>query len=162
MAEHIDIAVYIALNEEFSFVLNTLPAPVEVREDSDVSVTYYLFDLELPLLTKKSRILLISAGAMGPPRAAALVAHINSRFELDNVVVLGISGSVDKDVLPGDVFIPKIVDNYLSVAAAVPAKDDPLNWSLSLSGGSYRPDSRLLALLWQIFCVHGIPKSLFL
>jgi nucleoside phosphorylase len=143
VAAPIDIAVYVALNEEFNHVLKTVPASPTIEEDPDISATYFIFELDDSLATKKTKVLLVSAGVMGPPRAAALTAHINSRFRPQNFVVLGISGSLDKGLLLGDVFIPKIVDNYLSVAAATPGEGSG-KWSLSTSSGPYRPDSRLL------------------
>jgi hypothetical protein len=52
MDDQIDIAVYIALNEEFTYVRDTLPAPSLIEEDPDISVTYYLFRLRNILGTR--------------------------------------------------------------------------------------------------------------
>ena len=131
------------LAEELDYILPTLPVKYDIKEDADINATYYFFDLKDFLSEKTFTLLLVAAGAMGPPRAAALTAHINSKFRPANFVVLGISGSLDKSLLLGDFFIPKVIENYLSVAAATPAIN-PGKWQISPSSGPYRPDPRLL------------------
>jgi len=153
MADEVDVAVYIALNEEFRYVLATLPEPVAIREDPGVSLTYYFFELAHFFNATTSKILVVSAGAMGPPRAAAITAHVNACFRPKIMIVVGISGSLGTDLLLGDVLIPKIVNNYLSVGAAVPSLDAE-KWEISPSNGSYRSDSRLLDRFRHFSSIH--------
>jgi nucleoside phosphorylase len=148
-----DIAIYAALTEEFQYVIATIPFKATVTEALDMGLFYHFYEIPSLDHSQTYHVLLVKAGAMGPPRAAAITAHIHATFHPRDIVVLGISGSLDKDLLLGDVFAPKIVDNYLSVSAAV---TDPTanTWKLSSSGGGYRPDGRIANRLRSISHNH--------
>src|SRR5262245_40710694 len=95
--EHVDIAVYVALQEEFKLILPIISATVEISEDEEISITYYRSALPSDVTNVKWNILMVPAGAMGQQRAAAVTAHINARFKPDNIVVIGIAGSLTSD-----------------------------------------------------------------
>jgi len=143
MADKIDLVVFVALHEEADHVISTLPSGYEVVEDHELSVTYYRFKILSISEDAEWSVLLVAAGAMGPTRAATITGYIYAKFRPDFIAVLGISGSLDPNVLLGDVVIPKSIKNYLAVGAASPGRGGAL-WGIEPSGNSFSASPRLL------------------
>ena len=139
--KNIDIALFFALQEEYQVFSSIFPDPTRQFEDKKLSLTYFMFEIMNKSSTRTWRLLTTVAGAMGQTRSASITTHLWNRFHPDNIVVLGISGSLHKDVLLGDIVIPKTVENYLSLAAAVPDQD--LEWKIETSGATFQVDPRL-------------------
>lgn len=72
----IDVAVYVALAEEFNTLIATLPDPTKIEEDTLLSLTYYHFILPSLSKTKAWHLIVVSGGTMGPPRAAAITTAV--------------------------------------------------------------------------------------
>ena len=71
------------------------------------------------------------AGKMGITRAANAISMAIERLAPANVVILGIAGSMTKDLEPGDVFVPDSVKEYLANAAAT---GKAKSWKFQTSG----------------------------
>ena len=135
-----DIVVFLALQEEYQVFRKTFGTPMCTSEDDTLALTYDFFEIPNSSGSRTWRIVSTCAGAMGQSRSAAIATHLMKEFSPDSMVVVGISGSLNKDVLLGDIVVPKVVENYLSLAAAVPGQD---NWRLETSGTPFQADSRL-------------------
>lgn len=125
-----DILVYVALSEEFDFVVAELPVPFEPFQLRSVPLTAYRG--EITAETTTYRVVIVPAFRMGPTAAAAIASVIVGEFEPHSMVVLGISGSMSDDLQLGDVFLPASVKEFLANAAAAPQGEN--DWTLSLSG----------------------------
>jgi nucleoside phosphorylase len=77
---------------------------------------------------------------MGIGRAAGGTSAIIDRFRPNDVVVMGIAGSLASELQPGDVFVPDRVVEYLANSATVGKQ----RWSFQTSGNHYNTDPRLL------------------
>ncbi len=150
----VDIAIYIALGEEFSYFSDVWPRPSKTEEDAEFSITYHYYRISDHSGEKDWTVVTVSGGAMGQERSAAIATRIITKFSPKIFCILGISGSLDPDFLLGDVIVPTTVQNYLADSAAVPS-DDPDGWSFDLSGENYRSDSRLLNRLQSLQHTYG-------
>lgn len=143
----IDVLLYVALSEEFDAVSSALAedlnAEVEVTELPDLALQVFSVNVPSPVLKKDIRLAIVPAGKMGATRAASVVSGILGRSRCNNVVVLGIAGSLSDDLQPGDVLIPDSVTEYLANSAAKNVEDTG-QWRFETSGNSYATNPRLL------------------
>lgn len=143
----IDVLLYVALSEEFDAISSALAeelhAELEVTELPDLSLQVFSLNVPSPVLKKDIRLAIVPAGKMGVTRAASAVSSILGRSRCNNVVVLGIAGSLSDELQPGDVLIPDSVTEYLANSAAknVEGKEE---WRLETSGNNYPTNLRLL------------------
>lgn len=136
----LDIAIYVALNEEFQYVVEAMNCKLESHELIDIAITYYTGEIYAKNLNKDISIALVPAGKMGNTRSSNIMSSILDLLRPKNVVVLGIAGSIDNDLYPGNVLIPESVNEYLANAAGVGKK----KWGFVLSGNSYTSSPRLI------------------
>jgi len=124
---HIDVLLYVALSEEFDALSTALTEDLnmqlEVTELPDLALQVFSVNVPSPVLKKEIRLAIVPAGKMGATRAASVVSVILSRSRCNNVVVLGIAGSLSDDLQPGDVLIPDSVTEYLANSAAKNVED---------------------------------------
>ncbi len=143
----IDVLLYVALSEEFndlsSALAEKLQVELEVTELQDLALQVFSIKVPSPVLKKEIRLAIVPAGKMGVTRAASVVSVILERSHCNNVVVLGIAGSLSDDLQPGDVFIPDSVTEYLANSAAKNVEDTE-EWELETSGNSNPTNLRLL------------------
>lgn len=144
---NIDVLLYVALSEEFDAITTALTEDLQAKikffELKNLALQVFTVDVPSPVLEKKIRLAIVPAGKMGTTRAASVVSAILDRSHCNNVVVLGIAGSLSDDLQPGDVLIPESVIEYLANSAA---KNEEKNeaWKLETSGNSYATNPRLL------------------
>ncbi len=142
----LDIAIYVALNEEFQYVVEAMNCKLESHELIDIAITYYTGEIYAKNLNKDISIALVPAGKMGNTRSSNIMSSILDLLRPKNVVVLGIAGSIDNDLYPGNVLIPESVNEYLANAAGVGKK----KWGFVLSGNSYTSSPRLINRLQNL------------
>lgn len=135
----IDIAVYVALSEEFATVSKVLGKGFQPDKLRDLAITCLRGAIRTHL-DKPVRILVVPAGKMGNTRSANVMSAILTRFAPKNVVVIGIAGSLVHELQPGDVLIPDQVNEYLANAATVGKE----SWTFETSGNEFSTDPRLL------------------
>jgi nucleoside phosphorylase len=139
MANKVDIFIYVALNEEFTYFAETLGIELTPEELKDIPVTIYHGQIKA-IDGKIVRLCIVPAGKMGNTNSGILTALLVNFLNPLNVVVLGIAGAISKDLIPGSVFIPSRVDEYLANAAAVGEDQN----QFELSGNYFESDGRLL------------------
>ncbi|MDQ8208174.1 hypothetical protein QEH52_11685 [Coraliomargarita sp. SDUM461003] len=153
----IDVLLYVALNEEFEALTSAfaedLHAKLEVTELTDLALQVFSVSVTSPVLKKEIRLAIVPAGKMGATRAATVVSGILGRSSCNNVVVLGIAGSLSDDLQPGDVLIPDSVVEYLANSAAKNVEDKE-EWELETSGNSYASNPRLLNRFQYLKTTH--------
>src|SRR5450755_1576205 len=91
----IDIALYVALGEEFSAVLKYLGRGFERRELPDIAITCYFGEIHAP--GRPLRLMVVPAGKMGNTRSANVVSAVLTAFSPKNLAVIGIAGSLESD-----------------------------------------------------------------
>jgi nucleoside phosphorylase len=147
----VDIALYVALSEEFHSVRTELGrgfAPVEL---TDVALTCFIGTIPSEPSNRSFRIVVVPAGKMGTERAANVTSTIIDRFKPKDVVVLGIAGALADELQPGDVFIPDRVVEYLANAATVGTEQ----WTFQTSGNHFATNPRLLNRWGLMPSTHG-------
>ena len=77
---------------------------------------------------------------MGNTHAGVIISTVSTKIRARNIVVIGIAGSLNDDLSPGDVFIPTRVDHYMENAAAIGKNE----WHLDTSGTQFATNKRLL------------------
>jgi nucleoside phosphorylase len=137
----VDVLLYVALSEEFNYVLQALGVPFEHEEATNTALTYFRAEIHSPELGRDVLIVVVPAGKMGNTRAAAITSDAIGRYNPRNVVVLGIAGSLTDDLNPGDVFIPDSVNEYLANAAS---RSEGERWTFVTSGNRFETSRRLL------------------
>lgn len=135
-----DIALYVALSEEFSIILKDLGSGFKSFELRNLALTCYKGSIQSDRLNRTFQILVVPAGKMGNTRAANVTSAILHEFHPKDVVVMGIAGSLDDDLQPGDVFIPDSINEYLANSAAVGIDQ----WEFQTSGNHFTTNPRLL------------------
>lgn len=83
-------------------------------------------------------------GDMGPVPAAAVSSVLIEKWKPRYVVLVGIGGSLSKDVHLGDVVVATQVDSYLDSGKAI---DDEGAFELLPSGAVFRADRKLVSLV---------------
>ena len=139
----VDILVYVALNEELGYALEGIKnhgTNWNPGELTNVALTYYTTQVTSPSLNRTFTMMIVPAGKMGNTRSANVTSALLSSFKIDNVVVLGIAGSLTTDLSPGDVYIPDRVEEYLANSAAQGTEQ----WTFHTSGNHFSTHPRLL------------------
>lgn len=151
-----DIAIYVALNEEFQYILKSFDCDFNPVELEDIAITYFEGSVFSEELGSDVEIALIPSGRMGNSRSSTIMSAMLNILKPQNIVVLGIAGSLDNDLNPGDVLIPDSIIEYFANSAAVEDKgkdksiedkeDKSSNdkWRLDLSGNSFISSPRLI------------------
>lgn len=141
-----DVAVYIALKEEFLLFTRLVEEAVgekgQLIPDSKKSVSFYHLRTSEENFGAQINLVAVCPLLMGPTNAANVSSLLVDRFEPDVLVSIGISGSISRDLLLGDVLIPKEVVAYFENSAAV-GSDSEKGWDLQISGTHSACDSHL-------------------
>lgn len=145
----VEIAVYVALGEEFSYLFADLLAQLRDElgseltwdEPESVATSWCWVTINSPGSKPSSfKVAFIPAGAMGNTRAANLTSAAVGILNPRHIVALGIAGSLTGELQPGDVLVPKGVDEYMANSAATGRKQI----KFVTSGNSLPTDPRLL------------------
>ncbi len=141
-AVEFDIALYVALSEEFFAIEKDLGSGFIAEELPDVAVTCFLGSIASKIPNRSFTVVVVPAGSMGITNAAAIMSIVLDRYKPKNVVVIGIAGSLADELQPGDVFIPHRVNEYLANTATV--ADGEGGWTFLPSGKQHLANTRLL------------------
>lgn len=143
----IDILLYVALAEEFDALSEALAENLkvepEVVELLGLALHVFSYEVRSPNLGRAVRLGVVPAGKMGITRASNVVSAVLDRSNCNDVVVLGIAGSLSKDLQPGDVFIPDSVNEYLANSAAI-SDEETGQWVFQTSGNPHLTTPQLL------------------
>jgi nucleoside phosphorylase len=136
----VDILLYIALKEEFDVVKGLL-SDLEVRKLKNEAVTLFAGGIRSRSLGRNFKVGVVPAGKMGNVRAANITSLMLREWKPNDVVVIGIAGSISNDLEPGDVFIPDSVVDYLANSAS--EGEEGLSTFVT-SGNAFQTSPRLL------------------
>jgi len=145
----VEIAVYVALGEEFGYLYADLLAQLRDEfgsepawdEPKSVATSWCWATIDSPGSNPSSfKVTFIPAGAMGNTRAANLTSAAAGILSPRHLVALGIAGSLTGELQPGDVLVPKGVDEYMANSAATGRKQT----DFVTSGNPLPTDPRLL------------------
>ncbi|MCP4699031.1 MAG: 5'-methylthioadenosine/S-adenosylhomocysteine nucleosidase [Gammaproteobacteria bacterium] len=131
---HVDIGLVIALKEEFKVLFSEIECTHKER-DSETNEHYYFF--EKPGKEKNYRCVVVFIGDMGSKDAGIATERLLNKYAPAAVINIGLAGSLDKDVLIGDIVIADQIDEYLDNSKAVVSKDKD-GFEFKLSGKVYR------------------------
>lgn len=138
----VDVLLYVALGEEFHDVMDVLGEGFQHEEAKDVTLSYFTGAIHSPVQQRDISVVVVPAFKMGNSRSGAVASWAITRFDPQNVVVIGIAGSLVADLNPGDLFIPDSVNEYMANSAAVADGDD--GWTLDTSGNRFTTSGRLM------------------
>lgn len=141
MTNRIDILLYVALSEEADSVLEVLGDQFLPKELNDANLTAFFGTLPGPTPGRDFNVAMVPAGKMGNTHSATVVSLLIEKFKPEDVVVVGIAGSLANDMEPGDVFIPDSINEYLANSAAHGEDGD---WTFRISGNHFLTSRRLL------------------
>lgn len=141
-----DLAIYIALNEEFDAFLEVWPTPTRVREAPDAAIVTHEFEIPQRGSDAVLRVVAACPGAMGTERAAAVSSYLIKTFKPRYFAVVGIAGAISRDLKIGDVVVAKSVRNYLANSAAVD-NNSADGWEYQWSANTFHTDPRFLSRL---------------
>jgi len=110
-----DIGIIVALREEFDVLISEFERhPIYA---ADLPQYFYVF--EWPVSGGAGyRCVASFVGGMGPVKAALTTDRLVHRFAPASIVNIGIAGSLDSEVLVGDVVVAEQADDYLYASKA--------------------------------------------
>ena len=137
-----DVAIIIALKEEFSDLFSEFGASYEAIEDSDTNAFYYSFERNSREAKRSYHCITTFVGDMGPLRAGLLAQKTIMRWKPTTVVLIGLAGALNSSVKLGDIVVADQVDGYLENAkvSPIPGTND---YDFALSGDVYRTSARV-------------------
>jgi adenosylhomocysteine nucleosidase len=136
----VDVAILIPLEEEFKQLFPRIAQEHTTEEDDRTGRSFYLFQSPGNAGTAYNCVTAF-IGGMGTKPAGKLAGKLLERYSPRSVVLLGIAGSLSKDVKVGDVVAADQVEDYLANARVNP--DGSKGFEFQLSGQVYRPHVRL-------------------
>jgi nucleoside phosphorylase len=139
-ADIVDVALIVALREEFRVLHRQIAATATVVEDAGQH--YYQFEAS-SVRERPYRSVATFIGEMGPGFAGVVTQKLIDRWKPETVVVVGIAAGLHKDVRVGDVMIASQVDNYMDATKAVDAPNDA--FVLLHGGNSFQVNAALVA-----------------
>lgn len=134
IAPQLTIGVLVPLEEEWNQLREVFPIIGHAPGDGTF---YYTLDSGLPYVQMVGTFL----EQMGPLPAAITATQLIERYQPDLIVVVGIAGSLDRDVELGDVAIASVVNQYQATSKA---EQDGEAFRMSYSGESFRADRSLI------------------
>lgn len=136
----IDIAVVVALTEEFQQLLQLINEDIEPIPDDQLGGYSYRFSI--PGKDQSYSCLGVLIGEMGSLRAGTSTSHLIATFAPKSIVMVGIAAAIDKDLKLGDVVSADQVDAYLATTKAVDRKGR--GFDLEFRGNAYKTSNHLL------------------
>ncbi len=127
--DSVDVAVIIALQEEFREFVQLMGQSQSVRKGSR---TYYKYSVNDAKITCVATMI----GSMGTTQAASATADLLLNYAPKVIAVIGIAGAVSDDLKVGDVIVAKYVDAYWDNTKA---SDDTGSTKYTMGGGGYTP-----------------------
>jgi nucleoside phosphorylase len=148
----LDVGIVIALEEEF----RELAPQIKTKPyyNSDIKQYYYLFERRSAnAALAPYRCVVTFMGTMGPTDAGMVGDRLIAQFNPATIVSIGIAGSMDKEVLVGDVVVADQTDEYLASSKAIETKDKQ-DWNLQFSGNPYKSDPAYVAHAMNLKYAH--------
>lgn len=147
VATKIDVGIIVALPEEFRVLRSIL----RLQEPERRNDRYYY-----PVDAKESglgslKVITNLIGEMGPTTTAVAASDFFRYYEPRIIAIVGIAGSLDSDLVLGDVVVAKGVDHYAGSMKAVDAKDD---YELLAGGPILRPSPRIIQIVTNMEFAH--------
>jgi nucleoside phosphorylase len=162
---HVDVAVLVALKEEFRELHPWLGGNVQLVEED--GQTYYLFRAPGPGGPYQGVALFM--GDMGPTAAAIISTKMMNRWQPATVALIGIAAGMHRDVGLGDVVVATQIDAYIERAKAV---DEAETFVLNTAGEVYRADRAILGRVenlefghqpvfaeWRARCISALERE---
>jgi nucleoside phosphorylase len=141
MKRKTDILIYVALAEEFEYIIKTFTLPFNKIESKNHALTHYAGEIPAKDGSNKVyKITLVPSGTMGNVHSAVFASSLIDEFNPSDVVVIGIAGSLSNDLSPGDILIPNRVVDYMANSAGVGEWQN----EYENSGNYYDCDRRLI------------------
>jgi nucleoside phosphorylase len=137
-ATGVDVAILFALQEEFNYLMPEIPDQRHLEESAS-GRAFLLFSYP----SKDDAVyhcVTSFVGTMGAQDAGFFTTEILNRYNPKNIVLMGIAGSLDKDVRLGDIVIADEITDYIQDGKVTETEFAP-------SGRSYRPHIRLVNML---------------
>jgi nucleoside phosphorylase len=163
--KRVDIGIVIALNEEFVQLTGATEQFEQVNSDPRTGLSYFCF-------TKGAyRCVAVLLGEMGNVPAALGAERLLKTWDVSTIVAIGISGSLSKDLLAGDLLVATDVIDYLGAATISPRQRrilqiEPAPRSLPASQNLVNAINNLLVsaspsfAVWQRICEESLTYHL--
>lgn len=132
----LDIGIVIALKEEFGEFFPHIAASPEYNDE--INQYWYLFE-RADNKGHNYRCVVTFMEDMTPAKSAVIAERLMSQFRPSTIVNIGIAGSMDDEVLLGDVVVADQADDYLYEAKALSGRRR--NFEFSLKGDPYKSSS---------------------
>ncbi len=140
--ETADVAIVIALKEEFKDLFVDIGASYTPVPDPDANAFYYSFERSSAAANRPYRCVATFVGDMGEVPAALLAQNTLVRWKPATVVLIGLAGALSSNVKLGDVVVADQVDGYLQNAKVNPTADKQ-GYEFGLSGDVYKTSNRI-------------------
>ena len=154
----VDLGIVIALEEEFRELAPQMRA--KAYYNSEVKQYYYMFErrrsghTDLPY-----RCVATFMGSMGPVDAAIVSDRLLAQFNPKLIVSIGIAGSMDKEVLVGNVVVADQTDEYLASSKAITSQRKT-DWDIQFSGNPLKSDASFVAHAMNLkYAQHDILQN---
>jgi nucleoside phosphorylase len=135
LSVYADVAILYALEEESDYFEEIFGVQLSPDSDEKTGRVFQLFSV-IPPKGLPYKCVTAFVGSMGPQDAALLTTLLLQKYKPRTIVLVGIAGSLDSDVLVGDVVVADAVEDYL--------QDGRLEDGLFKPAGRvYRPHVRL-------------------
>jgi len=137
---HVDLAVIIALKEEFRIFMRSINEMKSFPHPKGKSHFRFTKETQSGVVVN---CVAAMVGQLSSSKAAIVTERVYDEWKPSTIVNIGIAGSLDSEVLLGHVVAASVVDMYLERAKVVPSVNvDELDWKLS--GEPYRSTQFLL------------------
>lgn len=148
----VDVGIVIALDEEFRELAPQIN--FKAYYNQDIKQYYYLFERGIVGQEQTPyRCVVTVMGAMGPTDAGIVGDRLISQFTPKTIISIGIAGSMDKDVLVGNVVVADQTDEYLASSKAIETSDKQ-DWDFQLSGNPFKSDPTYVAHAMHLKYAH--------
>jgi nucleoside phosphorylase len=130
----VDIGIVIALDEEFSEIFPQIESTSVFIE----GINQYFYQFERGANDSEKYLCVATfIGGMGIGKSAVIADRLINQFKPATVINIGIAGSMDKDVIVGDVVLAEQADDYLYAAKAI-ISDNSHDFGFQFSGDPYK------------------------
>lgn len=134
VSPQLTVGIVVPLEEEWNELIEVFKVQGRARADGTF---YYTLDSGRPDVHMVGTFI----EQMGPLSAAITATQLIERYRPDLIVVIGIAGSLDRDVALGDVVVASVVNQYQATSKA---EQDGKEFRMSYSGETFRADRSLI------------------
>jgi nucleoside phosphorylase len=152
---HVDIGIVIALEEEF----RELAPQIDIKPEynADIREYFYRFERNRANATRAPYQCVVTfMNRMGPTDAGIVGERLIAQYNPTTIVNIGIAGSMDQNVLVGDVVVADQIDGYLESSKATETGNTQ-GWEFQLSGDTYKSDPEYVTHATHLKYAHAEP-----